>query len=502
MCGTIEVFAAQLGRNRTSDSNKLEGCIKSLNGRTDEVDIAKCMMTYLDSKDATTRSLYTNTCGTLCMGTHYSWLNHFKRRMPHTGKYDARYQNKVQPILQKLEQNYALIPGNMISSAIIKDKLKLWIAREQSRVSQARVAQVVAQQREQKREQERVQQQPLLQQRPRDQQPNESSSSEENNNLPVNSMPVYKDIRSKIVSPKGPSDMFVLNLHTVGDDASKLGARVRIQKKENVYFFHKGLELNDMDMPFLLMTKQDFETYEKYVHKDAFAQGFRQADPQEFTNIDQSKSWYMVWNIPGDLNSEKGWVALQNVNSGKSSIAPAGAFLDENLPQEMTKVRHDFPCDHSQNYDPIATSVHHLQDGNRKLAMITSDMFFQNVDQPTQVEQKLIKIMIEYFRKIDIKVWHAPDQHAIVFNVTPGKLSGLLHKTDDSSPFGAILKAALGPLHYPSLRDDLLSESSPLRVAGRGHQRVMHGNGGPILTPRAIHIWRVNFVNKYKFDDF
>jgi hypothetical protein len=278
-----------------------------------------------------------------------------------------------------------------------------------------------------------------------------------------------------------------------------------ITKKENIYFFPKGE--NDDDLPFLLIHEVDFFMFKNLVHKGAFGQedqvgsGYKLVNEYNFIydlenlgDYDMDSKWYFLWKIPGDFNAEEQWNAIQDVNVGKFSIGPDGMKMRTNkqpVPQRMTKWRSDTKA--QGPYDPVSTSVHHLQDGDVRIAMISSNMFYKNWDYPTPAESALIKALGKYFyNSHKIRMWNAPMQHAIAFNVTPEEFAKLIA---DNKVLAEILKAALGPVGKKSGRDDLLAKNSQSRINKTGHERLMFG--GSVLTTSAIHTWRENYINKY-----
>jgi hypothetical protein len=312
------------------------------------------------------------------------------------------------------------------------------------------------------------------------------------------------EFEGMIASPSGKSEMMVLN--QFGYNGVKLGGKVQIHKIANVYYFPGGSPI--VNFPFLLMTETEFNLYQDVVHSGAFGSpkdGYEigvdlNSKKWQITGLledaafIQKQTWCIVWKIPGDMNTDSTWRALQDVNVNKysliasdwCSIKPSNADVRKtlkkkgiNIPEGATKWRSDKKV--KGNYTPLSTSVHHL--GNLKkdsrgkdgrLAMISSLVVFADWSPSgiTDDEKARVNTMAEWFWKNHkIAVWNAFVQHAIVFSVTPEDFADLI---EDQHVFKAIADAALGPKH-----------------ANRGMW------GGLTLNVSALAQWRANYIEKY-----
>jgi hypothetical protein len=303
-------------------------------------------------------------------------------------------------------------------------------------------------------------------------------------------MPRYQGMTVEMVTPAGESTMKVLNEEYSEIYGKELGAEIPINKESPVYYFSS----NDKDvLPFLLMKKNVFELFKRLVHYDAFGDedddygSVRDDALNEDFILAYESDWYYASKIPGDLNAERYWKALQDVNVEKydiflnvdlgrrqSGLSPLVSD-DSHFPKYMRKWRHDTKF--SGDYDPVSTSVHHLEDDNTglRITMISSNMFFNNWNRPSGDEQTRMRKMITFFQETyQVDVWNAPEQHAIVFNIPPETLAAL------------IVDPVLGPEVLREIKDAALGTAS---------ERPMFG--GPVLTPHAIDTWKQNYLKQY-----
>jgi hypothetical protein len=280
-------------------------------------------------------------------------------------------------------------------------------------------------------------------------------------------------------------------------DHANYRKQIEINKESPVYYF-KG---NDQDvLPFLLMKKSVFDLFKRLVHNDAFGTEKKhykwlrdaalsiRSHVKEFTDA-YGSDWYYAQKIPGDLNAERDWKALKRVNvesyeidedvdlgSFQSGFSPLVSHeIVAKIPGVMRKWRYDTKC--SGDYDPVSTSVHHLEEDNTGLmiAMISSNMFFEHWNEPSGDEQTRMLRMITFFQETyQVDVWNAPEQHAIVFNIPPETLAAL------------IVDPVLGPEVLREIKDAALGTAS---------ERPMFG--GPVLTPHAIDTWKQNYLKQY-----